>query len=290
MTCADLRTFLVDLETKFEDKITACLKSFKYEIGVRDSKIATLENEILSLKELHSNDETQYENIIERLNNLENVGTHDKSPVGWSNVNYDNESNNSESNDSESNENEVDEESQISVQEWETLDFVCLGDSLIKWLPVEEINPGHSNKKVCLPGAKIANIRDALDELNNDYNIKNLYLQVGSNEIPDKTPFEVARELTAFLTEIKLYMPDTKLYVSTIIPKIDSSYLPGINEINYLLCGSCNTLGIVLIQHQAFGNRGVINHKLYAYDQIHLNRIGIKYLANDIKKLANSFR
>ena len=141
-----------------------------------------------------------------------------------------------------------------------------------------------------MPGAKIVDVRNALIDLHDKYTIHNLYLQVGSNEIPEKDPYAVAGELSKFLAEIRLYLPHTKLFVSAVLPKIDSSYLPGINDINYLLCSACNYLGIVFVQHQTFCIQGRIRFDMFAFDQIHMNRHGIAQLENDIKALARSFR
>ena len=91
-------------------------------------------------------------------------------------------------------------------------------------------------------GTQIAEVRSKLMDLNDKYEINNLLLNVGSNEIPLKDPLEVARELSDLITEIKVYMPATKLYVSAIFPKIGPEYLPGINEINFLICCTCDML------------------------------------------------
>ena len=121
------------------------------------------------------------------------------------------------------------------------------------------------------------------------YVIKNIYLHVGSNEIPEKSPYEVTEELASFLAEIKIYMPQTKVYLSAVLPKNHENYLLGINQINYILCSICNSLGMVFVQHSRFCRDGQIDWALYAYDGIHLNRRGIAQLTADIKRLSSSF-
>ena len=81
------------------------------------------------------------------------------------------------SNSSQSQNGDDDEDESLHDQK-ETLDLLCLGDSIIRWINVDEIKPESNNKNVCLPGAKIVDVRDSLMELNDTYNISNLYLHV----------------------------------------------------------------------------------------------------------------
>ena len=172
-----------------------------------------------------------------------------------------------------------------------SIDFLSLGDSLVRWVNVNKINPGsNSNKLVCRPGAKIMDIRACLEELDGHYDIRNLFINVGSNEIPENDPFEVATRLTSLLAEIKVQMPLTKVYVSAILPKLGPEYIPGINDINYLMFNNCKILDVVFVQHPEFCSRGYINFDLLAGDSIHLNRLGIQQFENDIKELVPSFR
>ena len=132
-------------------------------------------------------------------------------------------------------------------------------------------------------------IREALQDLVQSYDFNNIYLHVGSDEIPEKTPFCVAQELSMFMAEIRVYLPTTKVYLSAILPKLDDNFLPGINELNHLLCNSCNAFGYVFVQHPSFAKQGHINWSFFAWDSVHLNRRVIYQLTTDIKRLAASF-
>ena len=171
----------------------------------------------------------------------------------------------------------------------ETIDVLYIGDSIIRWLEIEDIHPSHNSKKVCIPGAKICDIRTALQDLLQEYDFKNIYLHVGSNEIPENSPFCVAQDLSMFMAEVRLYLPTTKVFLSAILPKLDDNYLPGINEINNLLCNSCNAFGYVFVQHPSFAKQGRINWSFFAWDSVHLNRRGVHQLTTDIRRLAASF-
>ena len=59
-------------------------------------------------------------------------------------------------------------------EEKESLDFVCLGDSIVRWLDLDSINPGSNNKLECMRGAKIEDIRGKLIDLNDQFNIKDM--------------------------------------------------------------------------------------------------------------------
>ena len=157
-------------------------------------------------------------------------------------------------------------------------------------LDVNRINPGSKNNKlVCKPGATIMDIRSSLKELEGQYEIKKLFLNIGSNEIPQNEPFEVARRLSSLLAEINVHMPFTNVYVSAVLPKLGPMYIPGINDVNYMVCNTCEMLDMVFVSHPAFCRRGIINFDLLAGDSIHLNRRGIRQLENEIKELVPSF-
>ena len=289
----DLQTFIVDIETKIRSDIESSFETFNRELESRDLQIKSLQTEVEKLKLSRIQNASLYEEMKERIENLESRQnyTFDSSAVlsqsAESNIST-TDTNSVPDNDNESNDIEDNDES-VQQNEKETLDFVCLGDSIVKWLNIDQINPNSKNLKVCKPGAKIGDIRNELIELNERYDISNLYLHIGCNEIPSKRPLDVAIELANLLSEVSSFMPSTKVYLSAILPKTANNYLRGINMINYLICNMCNTLGYVLVQHPSFSSNGCINWDLYAHDGIHLNTRGVSQLASDIRRLASSF-
>ncbi len=154
---------------------------------------------------------------------------------------------------------------------------------------LESINPGCHNKLVCRPGGTVSDIRNSIKELEEEFNIKNLLVHVGCNEIPQVAPFEVARRLSSLLAKIKVHLPFTKVFVSRILPKIGFEFIPGINDVNSMLYNTCDMLGMSFLQHQAFCRRGEIDFRLLARDAVHLNRGGIKKFELEIKELVPSF-
>ena len=164
------------------------------------------------------------------------------------------------------------------------IDFALCGDSIIKWANTDIINPGGVNKKVCLPGAKIVEIRESILHLHEQYDVKQITIHGGSNLVPEETPMEVAFQIIDLLSEVKVLMPNSDVYFSAILPKCNDLFSPGINEINSLVYSACNALGIKFIQHSRFSSHGRMNESYYTLaDLIHLNRRGVRQFVYDIK-------
>ena len=165
----------------------------------------------------------------------------------------------------------------------EYLDLVVCGDSIVKYLDVDQINPDKPNKLVCLPGGRIHDIRNAVVDLAKTHSVNHLVLHVATNNTPSESPKEVIEKMHRLIKEIKTNMPSTSLYISAVLPKTCSNWLPGINQINLGLCRSQIAMNYVFIQHPRFASQGRINENLFSGDAIHLNRRGVAQLAIDIK-------
>ena len=167
--------------------------------------------------------------------------------------------------------------------EKEELDLVICGDSIVKSIQPDLINPGKDNKLICLPGGKISHIRKAVIELSKSHTVKHLVLHVASNDTSSDPPAVVIRNMRSLIKEIKHNMPTTTLHISAVLPKINSSWLRGLNEINKGLYESEIEMGYCFIQHPKFASQGHIDDSLYSGDAIHLNKRGVAQLAIDIK-------
>ena len=99
-----------------------------------------------------------------------------------------------------------------------------------------------------------------------------------------------SREMLEFIDDIKLNMPKNNIFVSLVLPKIDSSWLDGINCLNMQIVDASRRRGFNVIQHPYFACRGHINEALLAGNRIHLSRLGIKQLGVDIKYSLRSHR
>ena len=65
--------------------------------------------------------------------------------------------------------------------------MLIIGDSIIKHIDVNRIYPGHTNMKVCLPGARADKVYEKIVELNHKYCYDTVIVHVGSNYIPHKS-------------------------------------------------------------------------------------------------------
>lgn len=163
-----------------------------------------------------------------------------------------------------------------------------MGDSIVKHIDVDRINPGGHNRKKALLGGKISDILNEIIDLNKKLDIQELLVHVGTNHVPYESPdvvFGQLMEMIKFLTDT---MPDTKLYISSILPKgmksdPDYNMLPGILNINSRLYHMQNQSGFTLISHNSFymGSRAFDTSLLSRNDVIHLNRKGQGRLARD---------
>ena len=68
----DLQKFIHDIESKFELDIKYSLEHFTNELELRDNKINSLDLQVESLKLSSVRNATEYDNLIERIENVEN--------------------------------------------------------------------------------------------------------------------------------------------------------------------------------------------------------------------------
>lgn len=172
----------------------------------------------------------------------------------------------------------------LDINTKEELELAVVGDSITKYIQPDTVRPDVATKNVFKRGGHICDAYVQVCELNDQYNVKELILHTGSNHIPEQDPLSVAYELLSAIDRIKQMMPQTKLYVSAILPKHHVSFIPGINIINRHLYNVRNMVGFEFIQHRAFCARGIVNERLYAIDRIHPSYSGSRQLENDFRE------
>ena len=174
-------------------------------------------------------------------------------------------------------------------------DLVFVGDSIIKHVNMNLLNKDKENELCCFPGANVLKIRNELVNIESKFNIKRLVLHMGTNCIPKDTTDVVASKLLHVIKEIRLHMPETKLYVSAILPKITKDYNPGINAINLQLYRESIKMGFFLIQHPQFSQNSILSLDLFVSREVlnkrplHLNHRGVATLACNIKYALRTF-
>ena len=62
------------------------------------------------------------------------------------------------------------------------------------------------------------------------------------------------------LKECKVIMPNTIIYYSTILPRINENYVWGINRINVEIIRFCEDIDIKIVHHDVFREQNDMNH------------------------------
>ena len=159
--------------------------------------------------------------------------------------------------------------------------MVILGDSLIKWIDPARICPESS--LLCFPGARISRIKKEVSKLATTTEVEHIVLVAGTNHIPDETPRTVASKLKGLLDHTKESFPNSTIYISSILPKVNADFMPGIQEINVQLNRICRKLSIDLIYNKQFFSDSAQLESLLARDKIHLSKRGVATLASNIR-------
>lgn len=162
-------------------------------------------------------------------------------------------------------------------------DLVILGDSMVKHVDVDKVNQGGCNEIFCHPGARIEKIISEAKHVHSKYHVEELLLCVGTNHITadnPEPPEVVTDKLCRMIKEIRCNMPETKLYVTGILPKWNDRFTPGISFINDNLFKLQSTCGFKYISTRKFLKEGEIDTSLFSKrDMVHLNFKGVAKLA-----------
>ena len=277
----DMAKLKLDMESLLENHVN----NIRAELDIRDQVIANLderisklESSVVTLVQSRDNASRERHDLANRSDDIENHFNAEITNIHIAN-NLELESNQSvgsnDENDAESQRNEI---------EREKVDLLIIGDSIVRHLNPELINPGKINKLLCLPGAQTSEVKRSLIEYSRKFDIDEIVIHTGCNSIPSNSPMDVADEIAFLLRDIESNLPNVRCHVSAILPKISKAWLPGINEINELLYDVCDVLNYNLIQHNMFANSGHINDELFARDTVHLSRRGVAQLGMDIKR------
>ena len=162
-------------------------------------------------------------------------------------------------------------------------DLVVVGDSLIKHVNVDKVNQGGCNEIFCHPGAKIEHILDEVKKCQHKFDIEELLLCVGTNHINERkteSPDTILAKLIEMIKQIKQSAPNTRLYVTGILPKFSDAFTTGINHINDNLFNLQKIYGFKFISTRKFFKDECMDTSLFSKrDLIHLNYRGVAKLA-----------
>ena len=170
------------------------------------------------------------------------------------------------------------------------VDLLLIGDSIVRWVdPSKVIGEGKVSEHVCMPGKKTSDIKERLKEESSKFNFSKIVIHCSSNNIPQDPPAKVALDVMSLAKSAKANHPNAKIYVSAVLPKINSNYLPGIDEVNQRLFQGQGHVGYHLIQHPQFCSNRQFDFGMFSKIEvekrrpIHLNHNGIVNFARNIK-------
>lgn len=267
-TIQDLTNAIKLLPTKddLHDVYTKLKDLFFFELGLRDQKIADLEDSVNALKDQSKRAAEQNALTIQELKNELNLVSGKLTAI-----------------ESNKNVNIPDEIPVVSTAK-NKYDLLIIGDSIVKYVDPEKINPGGRNKLICIPGGTLPDIRNALIQESKDNYIDSLILNLGTNHLPVESPISISENISNFCAEIRQKLPNTRLLLSGILPKSSEHYTPSISFINNRLFKASKNYRFKLIMHKKFFHEdGSINFSLLSKDKIHLNKHGVAVFGSTLK-------
>lgn len=174
-------------------------------------------------------------------------------------------------------------------------DLLVIGDSLVRNVNGEAINPGGDTTIECIPGARPENVAETFRQLSKTKSFKRVIVHVGSNLIPRYSPAYVADKITDCLDVVKNLSPSSRLAFSSVLPKIGNHLNPGINVVNSRVVASGRSgpsrCRYGSADHSLFfvNNQGQVNPNLFLRDGIHLSNEGVKNFENSLRRLGTVY-
>ena len=158
---------LANLSSSIDEKLQEYFVNFhreiKEEFEIRDTKLQSLQKEIGSLKKQVDTSAAELISVKKELDHFKNGSKAAPQKFDKSN-----------SKEVEDFKGKLIPFKTIKNSEKTTKDMVIVGDSIVKYLKLDLMNPGKENKLFCFPGANIQRIRNELVEIDSQYAIKNL--------------------------------------------------------------------------------------------------------------------
>ena len=177
--------------------------------------------------------------------------------------------------------NQQDERHESSAKS--TLDLLIIGSSIMRYIDAKKIekrNP-ETSRTVCIPGGKIRDIIDNLQEIKKNHTIKKIIIHVGANHIPEMSPQQIIENMSKMYKDIRNMFPSTKIFNSAMIPRRNNDILYALNYINNKVELYCRTLKINTIKHPQFGVHE-LNCKILKRDLIHPTFNGMSIIARNM--------
>lgn len=167
-------------------------------------------------------------------------------------------------------------------------DLLVIGDSIVRFVDGEKINPGGDTSVKCIPGARPDTIISECKELLKTNSFKRIVVHTGTNLIPRYSRTFVSDKIVECLEALKQLTPKSRITFSAILPKYDDTFLAGINEVNSRVERSGRFVGFGCINHcRAMTHPdGSVNARLFNNDAVHLSPRGVEALQNSLRLIS----
>ena len=260
------------------------LRIEKLERGLKnkDDELRNLRNELRNTKKEFTEELATKDLVISELFvKIENITTLPQNVVTAPE--------NTSSNDTSIPTNELDDSATTpKIEE----DLLVIGDSLLRNLDVEILNPGGGATVSCLPGARPRDVVKKFRELTKTHRFKRVIVHVGTNLIPKFSRETCSARIIDCLESIRDIAPESKLAFSSVLPKLDQNLLEGINQVNFDVIRS-GKLGpkrtryghISHVSQFTTAATGAVDRELFTRDGIHLTEKGRLGLAKSLNYL-----
>lgn len=170
-------------------------------------------------------------------------------------------------------------------------DIVFIGNSLTEgggdWS--KKLNNTHIKNRG-ISGDNTNGVLLRLNEIKH-YKPKAVFLLIGINDLNDKlnpkqspNPEYVGHNILKITNKLHKAIPETKLYVQTLLPALDSLLMPHITTVNNIIKNNENkNVYEVIDLHTAFIDANNVTKKELFKDRLHLNAKGYKVWSHFVK-------
>ena len=110
-------------------------------------------------------------------------------------------------------------------------DHLVLGDSLLRNLNPEAINPGGDTTIECVPGARPDGLIDKFNEIGKTTSYKRIIVHAVTNIAPNFSRAIFAYKIIETLENVRKLSPHSKLAFSPVLPKEGDHIIDGINDV-----------------------------------------------------------
>ena len=174
-------------------------------------------------------------------------------------------------------------------------DLLIIGDSIVKSVDLEKLDPKKNSTLVCVHGGTPRDVANQFKEISTKKRFKRVIVHVGTNLIPKFSKNFVVDKINECMLEIRKHAsPTCKVAFSGILPKFNDGYLRDIDWINFNVWRSGSfgppSVQYGYVEHFSFfvGKNGKVDPKLLNKDAIHLSSYGANIFTKSLKRLTDS--